>query len=103
MFLKKEEREAVAAQQAAKARSLLLQAERVELANNIDEELAEDMAAFYLDPYGFVLYAFDWGVGDLEKSPGPDKWQTNFLCSIRDKLNELRSDEETINDALFYA
>jgi hypothetical protein len=71
--------------------------------DNIDEELAEEMAACYLDPYRFVLVAFNWGAGDLEGFDGPDKWQTAFLTDIRDKLQGLRSDDETINDALFYA
>lgn len=61
------------------------------------------MAACYLDPYRFVMIAFDWGKGDLAKHPGPDKWQTAALISIRDRLNELRGSEETENDALFYA
>lgn len=86
-----------------KARELLDKQERARLANNIDDELAEDMAAFYLDPYAFVLYAFDWGNGDLTGFNGPDEWQTAFLISIRDNLRELRSNEETANDALFYA
>jgi hypothetical protein len=73
------------------------------LVDNIDDELADEMAECYLDPYRFVMLAFDWGVGELEKFEGPDKWQTAFLKDIRDKLNNLRSDEETINDALFYA
>lgn len=86
-----------------KARELMAQEERNRVASNIDDELAEDMAAFYLDPYAFVIYAFDWGNGDLAGYKGPDAWQTKFLMSIRDKLQELRSNEDTINDALFYA
>lgn len=77
--------------------------EAQKLVQNIDEELADEMAACYLDPYRFVLLAFDWGVGELENFSGPDKWQTAFLKDIRDKLQGLRSDEETVNDALFYA
>ena len=77
--------------------------ELAKIVDNIDEELAEEMAACYLDPYRFVLLAFDWGRGELEKFPGPDKWQTKFLCDIRDSLKELREDDETINDPLFYA
>jgi hypothetical protein len=73
------------------------------LVDNIDDELADEMAECYLDPYRFVMLAFDWGVGELEKFDGPDKWQTAFLKDIRDKLQNLRSDEETVNDALFYA
>jgi hypothetical protein len=80
-----------------------VQREVAALVDNIDEELAEEMAACYLDPYRFVLVAFNWGIGDLEGFDGPDKWQTAFLTDIRDKLQGLRSDDETVNDALFYA
>jgi len=77
--------------------------ERQKIARNIDDELAEEMAACYLDPYRFVMVAFDWGRGDLEKHEGPDAWQTAALISIRDKLQETRNNVETENDALFYA
>jgi hypothetical protein len=40
------------------------------------------MAQCYLDPYRFVLVAFDWGRGDLEAFSGPDKWQTAFLKAL---------------------
>lgn len=89
---------------AAHARSVRADQRAVaNLIDNIDEELAEEMAQCYLDPYRFVLLAFDWGRGDLEKFEGPDKWQTAFLTDIRDKLQGLRNNEETVNDALFYA
>lgn len=73
------------------------------IADNIDEELADEMAQCYLDPYRFVLLAFDWGRGELEKFEGPDVWQTAHLISIRDSLKEMREDEERCNDPLFYA
>lgn len=73
------------------------------VAKNIDEELADEMAECYLDPYRFVLTAFAWGTGELEKYEGPDEWQTAALISIRDELAKLRSDVETENDPLFYA
>lgn len=79
------------------------QKELVKLVDNIDEELAEEMAACYLDPYRFVLVAFDWGRGELEKFPGPDEWQTKHLKDIRDALQEMRSNPETVDDALFEA
>lgn len=44
-----------------------------------DEMLAEDMGRFFYDPLGWVLYAFDWGVGELEGFDGPDDWQREFL------------------------
>lgn len=70
---------------------------------NIDDELADEMALCYLDPYRFVLIAFDWGRGELEKYSGPDKWQTAHLKSIRDSLAETRNDPERVDDPLFYA
>ena len=48
------------------------------------EELAliEDIASFTHDPYGFVMYAFPWGEGELEKFSGPDDWQRDILEAI---------------------
>lgn len=77
--------------------------ERQKIAKNIDDELAEEMAACYLDPLRFVLLSFDWGQGELEKHKGPDEWQTKALIAIRDRLQEQRSSVETENDALFFA
>lgn len=76
---------------------------KVKIAQNIDEELADEMAKCYLDPYRFVMLAFDWGRGELEKFNGPDEWQTSHLKSIRDELMELRDDSERCDDPLFYA
>lgn len=73
------------------------------LAKTIDEQIADEMAECYLDPYRFVLTAFDWGKGDLAGFEGPDEWQTAALKAIRDELNEKRSDPETENDPLFFA
>lgn len=73
------------------------------VAGNIDDELAEEMAACYLDPYRFVIMAFDWGRGELEKFQGPDKWQTKHLKAIRDELQEMRADDERVSDPLFFA
>lgn len=84
-------------------RAIQAQRELKKLVDNIDDELADEMAACYLDPYRFVLVAFDWGRGELEKYTGPDKWQTKFLIDIRDSLKELRQDDQTIDDPLFYA
>ena len=52
------------------------------------EILAENLALYSKDPYGFVLFSFPWGeVGtELEKFSGPDAWQTKLLCDIRDGL-----------------
>jgi hypothetical protein len=51
-----------------------------------DRALAEDMAGFYDDPLGFVLFAFSWGEGDLSDWDGPDKWQRAALTKLRDAV-----------------
>lgn len=46
-----------------------------------DQMLTEDMGRFYADPHGFVVYAYDWGRGDLSGFGGPFDWQRDFLVS----------------------
>jgi len=56
--------------------------------NQYEAELVKDIAQFYDDPYGYVLYAFPWGEPgtDLEEHDGPDEWQRELLLKIRDAL-----------------
>lgn len=44
-------------------------------------ELADTLADFYEDPYGFVMWAFPWGEPGttLENESGPRLWQERFL------------------------
>ncbi|RYE67349.1 MAG: terminase [Oxalobacteraceae bacterium] len=56
-----------------------------------DRMLAEDMAGFYDNPLGFVLYAFDWGEGDLDRWQGPDEWQTEYLRTLGDAIKARAS------------
>jgi hypothetical protein len=52
-----------------------------------EQQLVEDIAGFTHDPLGYVLYAYDWGNGELAKFPeGPDKWAREVLEEIGDKL-----------------
>jgi hypothetical protein len=67
-----------------------------------EEELVNDMATFYLDPYGFAVYAFAWGQADL-LNKFLDKWQIEELQAIRDELALTRGNPETADDPLFYA
>lgn len=57
---------------------------------DIESELTRDIAQFYGDPYGYVMYAFPWGVPgtDLEKHSGPDEWQAKQLIEIREAIRE---------------
>lgn len=42
--------------------------------------LAEEVAQYYGDPLGFVLFAFPWGAdGSLRDYNGPDAWQRDYL------------------------
>ena len=51
--------------------------------SELDLQLAEDVAKFYADPLGFVMWAYPWGQpGILEKHDGPDKWQREFLIEL---------------------
>lgn len=47
-----------------------------------DVLLAEDMGRFFYDPLGWVMYAFEWGYGDLTGFDGPDEWQRDELEAL---------------------
>ncbi|HCE08100.1 MAG TPA: terminase [Oxalobacteraceae bacterium] len=54
---------------------------------SLEQQLVDDIAGFTHDPLGFVLYAFDWGRGELAKFPdGPDDWAREVLDDIGGKL-----------------
>ena len=44
--------------------------------------LAEELGQFYADPLGFVLFAFDWGKGELAAETGADAWQAEVLREL---------------------
>ena len=50
------------------------------------QQIADDIASFAKDPYGFVMYAFEWGQGALKDFKGPDVWQKDLLMKIRDGI-----------------
>ena len=52
----------------------------------IDITLAEECSFFYGDPYGWVLWAFDWNYMELEGFSGPDVWQRDVLVEIGDEV-----------------
>jgi hypothetical protein len=51
---------------------------------NPEIELAEQIAEFYADPLGFVLFAYPWREpgGPLADYDGPDQWQAEVLEDI---------------------
>lgn len=54
----------------------------------IDLMLADECSKYYADPYGWVLWAFDWGYGELEGFDGPDEWQKETLIDIGEQVLE---------------
>lgn len=48
----------------------------------VDLILADQCASFYANPLGWVLWAFDWGYGELAGFDGPDEWQRDVLSDI---------------------
>jgi hypothetical protein len=52
----------------------------VPTADQINEDLAEEVGQFYDDPLGFVEFAFPWKLdGPLKDHDGPDQWQREYL------------------------
>ena len=57
----------------------------IESNSEYEIQLADDIAEFYDDPEGFVMYAFPWGEKDspLEDYKAPDEWQLAQLQRVR--------------------
>lgn len=62
--------------------------------------LAAIAAKWAKDPLRFVKGAFPWGTGPLEGSAGPDKWQTQLLSELRDRLQAGESRDDVIRTAV---
>lgn len=52
--------------------------------------LANEIAQYYADPLGFVLFAYPWGKEgtSLARYPGPDTWQRDFLTELGDEIKK---------------
>lgn len=59
----------------------------------------EDIAALRDDPFAFVLYAFEWGKGELAGFDGPDLWQEKCLKGIRDAIRDGATRDKAILEA----
>lgn len=59
-------------------------------ADQFEEAISIDIAEFYGDALGYVMYAFPWGVEGtvLEDHDGPDVWQTEQLLRVADKIDK---------------
>lgn len=61
----------------------------------LDVQIAKEISQFYADPYGFVMWAFPWGEGDLEGFDGPDVWQKEVLDEIGESVRARQFDGVT--------
>lgn len=76
------------------------------MSTSVDLELAEQVAEFYADPLGFVMFAYQWDTDPLlqvckleapynmlyESEYGPDKWACDLLTEIGRQVREKRFD-----------
>lgn len=55
---------------------------------DLERDLAEAISSFTHDPFGFVMFAFPWGVPGtpLEHMSGPEPWQREHLQEIGRRL-----------------
>lgn len=65
-----------------------------------DLTLADEVAQFYADPLGFVLWAYDWGYGDLAGFDGPDEWQREYLLELGREVSKRGFDGVTPVDPI---
>lgn len=69
-----------------------------------EQQLCEDIAGFQLDPLGYVMYAFPWGIkgSPLENRKGPRRWQRNTLTELGERLRRTVVDKryEVLREAI---
>ena len=65
--------------------------------SDYNKQLASDIAGFYDDPLGFVLYAYPWGQAGtaLEHYNGPDAWQVEILTTLSTEIKARKFDGKT--------
>jgi hypothetical protein len=51
-----------------------------------EEELQEACVRFRDDPYGFTMFMYDWGVGELADWDGPDWWHREVFQCVKEYL-----------------
>lgn len=75
--------------------------QRLKELTKIDVQLIEDIAAFYDNPLGFILYVFAWGeAGQLEGEAGPDQWQREICEAITAAIRAGDSADDALREAI---
>jgi len=70
---------------------------------SLDVELATDIATFYADPLGHVLYSYPWGEGQLRGFEGPDNWARGFLQDLGDEVRKRGFDGQSAVDPIQFS
>jgi hypothetical protein len=70
---------------------------------SLDVELATDIATFYADPLGHVLYSYPWGEGQLRGFEGPDSWARGFLQDLGDEVRKRGFDGHSAVDPIQFS
>lgn len=62
--------------------------------SDLDIQLSEEVAKYYDDPYGFVMFAFPWGEKNtmLAGYTGLDQWQREFLQELGGEVKKRKFD-----------
>ncbi len=67
----------------------------------LEQQLIDDVARFYYDPYGYALYNWDWDSPPLNKYGGLDDWQIEFLETLGEEcLKRDSGDQDVISRAV---
>ncbi len=62
--------------------------------------MVEDIMSYRHDPLGYVLYAFEWGQGELAEESGPEDWQKEILNEISRRLANGEDVGTVISEAI---
>lgn len=66
---------------------------RTAIPNQLNLEIADEVAKCYADPLRFVMFAYPWGErGTLERRTGPDTWQKETLIEIGEAVRSRKFD-----------
>lgn len=86
----------------ANAHSAHAARKRLEQPGRFDLELIEDIASFYDDPLGFILYAFPWGEKGtpLAGEEGPDSWQVDICHVVQDHIRRGFTLDAALQEAM---
>lgn len=64
-------------------------------------DLIDDIAGFFDDPLGYVLFAFPWGEpGQLADATGPDDWQRDLLREVGEQIRERADPASAVRTAI---